>query len=72
MQGLISHIKSTIQTEKPSVKWKDVVGLEQTKVALQEAVIDPIKHPHLFASICESEVPGKGILLYGVTIFSLL
>jgi vacuolar protein-sorting-associated protein 4 len=34
--------------EKPNVKWDDVAGLETAKEALKEAVILPIKFPHLF------------------------
>ena len=34
--------------EKPNVKWDDVAGLEGAKEALKEAVILPIKFPHLF------------------------
>ena len=34
--------------DKPNVKWDDVAGLEMAKEALKEAVILPIKFPHLF------------------------
>lgn len=34
--------------EKPNVRWSDVAGLEGAKEALKEAVILPIKFPHLF------------------------
>ena len=34
--------------EKPNVSWDDVAGLEGAKEALKEAVILPIKFPHLF------------------------
>ena len=34
--------------EKPNVRWNDVAGLEGAKDALKEAVILPIKFPHLF------------------------
>lgn len=37
-----------IVMEKPNVKWDDVAGLEGAKEALKEAVILPIKFPHLF------------------------
>lgn len=34
--------------EKPNINWNDVAGLEGAKEALKEAVILPIKFPHLF------------------------
>lgn len=37
-----------IVMEKPNVGWSDVAGLEAAKEALKEAVILPIKFPHLF------------------------
>lgn len=37
-----------IMMEKPNVRWSDVAGLEGAKEALKEAVILPIKFPHLF------------------------
>lgn len=37
-----------IVMEKPNVRWNDVAGLEGAKEALKEAVILPIKFPHLF------------------------
>lgn len=37
--------------EKPNVRWNDVAGLEGAKEALKEAVILPIKFPHLFTGM---------------------
>jgi len=56
-------LQGTILKDKPSVQWDDVVGLEAAKEALQEAVVLPLKAPHLFQS-------GRlqlwnAILLYG-------
>lgn len=39
--------------EKPNVRWNDVAGLEGAKEALKEAVILPIKFPHLFTGSLE-------------------
>ncbi|CAJ0964198.1 unnamed protein product [Ranitomeya imitator] len=49
---------SAIVMEKPNVKWNDVAGLEGAKEALKEAVILPIKFPHLFTALCNPWLPG--------------
>eukprot|EP00127_Corallochytrium_limacisporum_P001198 Clim_evm33s44 gene=Clim_evmTU33s44 len=59
---LRSALESAIITEKPNVKWSDVAGLEGAKSALKEAVIMPIRFPHLFTG---KRTPWRGILLYG-------
>lgn len=43
-----SLFTGAIVMEKPNIKWDDVAGLEGAKEALKEAVILPIKFPHLF------------------------
>ncbi|KAI4164986.1 MAG: hypothetical protein LQ342_001262 [Letrouitia transgressa] len=55
-------LQGAILTDRPNVKWEDVAGLENAKEALKEAVILPIKFPHLFVG---KRQPWKGILLYG-------
>ncbi|GFR02938.1 vacuolar protein sorting-associated protein 4B [Trichonephila clavata] len=59
---LVNQLEGAIVMEKPNVKWSDVAGLEGAKEALKEAVILPIKFPHLFTG---KRKPWKGILLYG-------
>jgi vacuolar protein-sorting-associated protein 4 len=63
-----------------------VIGLEQAKEALKEAVILPVKFPQLFQGISASQIhlmlffshflgkrkPWAGILLYGVSVSFLL
>jgi vacuolar protein-sorting-associated protein 4 len=55
-------LAGAILQDKPNIKWEDVAGLEGAKEALKEAVILPIKFPHLFTG---KRQPWKGILLYG-------
>uniref|UniRef100_A0A0A9YRA5 vesicle-fusing ATPase n=1 Tax=Lygus hesperus TaxID=30085 RepID=A0A0A9YRA5_LYGHE len=59
---LQSKLEGAIMIEKPCVQWSDIAGLEVAKEALKEAVILPIKFPHLFTG---KRIPWKGILLFG-------
>lgn len=47
----VSCFPGAIVMEKPNIKWSDVAGLDGAKEALKEAVILPIKFPHLFTGI---------------------
>ncbi|ORX62432.1 AAA-domain-containing protein [Hesseltinella vesiculosa] len=62
LKKMRSTLTGAILTEKPNVSWDDVAGLEGAKNALKEAVILPIKFPHLFT---DKRKPWSGILLYG-------
>ncbi len=59
---LMNRLEGAIVMEKPNVEWADVAGLEGAKEALKEAVILPIKFPHLFTG---NRKPWKSILLFG-------
>lgn len=59
---LMNQLEGAIVMEKPNVKWSDVAGLHAAKEALKEAVILPIKFPHLFTG---KRKPWRGILLFG-------
>ncbi|NXN68275.1 VPS4A protein, partial [Himantopus himantopus] len=59
---LQEQLMGAIMMEKPNVRWGDVAGLEGAKEALKEAVILPIKFPHLFTG---KRTPWRGILLFG-------
>ncbi|EMD41401.1 hypothetical protein CERSUDRAFT_109990 [Gelatoporia subvermispora B] len=62
VKKLRAGLASAIVTETPNVRWEDVAGLEAAKESLKEAVILPIKFPHLFTG---KRTPWRGILLYG-------
>jgi len=57
-----SAIDSVIVREKPNVKWEDVAGMEEAKLALREAIILPMTRPDLFKG---ARKPWKGILMFG-------
>lgn len=48
--------------ENLNVHWDDVVGLDDCKTAIKEAIVYPLKYPVFFAGPFS---PWKGILLYG-------
>lgn len=62
--GMVETLKASFDDlvikEKPDVKMDEVVGLEEAKRALQEAIIFPYKRPDLFPLGWP-----RGILLYG-------
>lgn len=61
-EALNKALMEAIVMETPDIKWTDVAGLEVAKEALQEAVILPLRLPHLFVG---KRKPWRGILLYG-------
>ncbi|EIM92022.1 AAA-domain-containing protein [Stereum hirsutum FP-91666 SS1] len=62
IKKLRAGLAGAIIVDKPNVRWDDVAGLEAAKESLKEAVILPIKFPHLFTG---KRTPWRGILLYG-------
>lgn len=62
VKKLRAGLANAIIVDKPDVKWDDVAGLEVAKESLKEAVVLPIKFPHLFTG---KRTPWRGILLYG-------
>jgi len=61
-ERLRQSLSGAILREKPDVKWDDVAGLDGAKDSLKEAVILPMKFPHMFTG---KRKPWRGILLYG-------
>lgn len=62
LKKMQQKLQSAIVIERPNIQWSDVAGLESAKEALKEAVILPVKFPHLFTG---KRKPWKGILLFG-------
>ncbi|XP_067339326.1 katanin p60 ATPase-containing subunit A-like 2 isoform X2 [Channa argus] len=62
MRELATIISRDIYLHSPNVRWEDIVGLEDAKRLVKEAVVYPIKYPQLFTGILS---PWKGLLLYG-------
>ncbi|KAM4719557.1 katanin p60 ATPase-containing subunit A-like 2 isoform 2-T2 [Anableps anableps] len=62
MKELAAIISEDIYLHNPNVRWKDIIGLEDAKRLVKEAVVYPIKYPQLFTGILS---PWKGLLLYG-------
>ncbi|XP_074474920.1 katanin p60 ATPase-containing subunit A-like 2 isoform X2 [Sebastes fasciatus] len=62
MRELASIISRDIYLHSPNVRWEDIIGLEDAKRLVKEAVVYPIKYPQLFTGILS---PWKGLLLYG-------
>ena len=57
-------LKKTIVSEKPLTRFKDVVGLEEEKKILKQAIVLPITQPHIFN---EDRPKLNGFLMYGVS-----
>ncbi len=55
-----SSYEELIVSEKPNVKWDEVVGLETAKKAVKEAIVYPVQRPDLFPLGWP-----RGILLFG-------
>jgi SpoVK/Ycf46/Vps4 family AAA+-type ATPase len=60
VQQLKATFSELVVTEKPDVKWEDVIGLEDCKMAIRESIVFPFLRPDLF----KLGWP-RGILLYG-------
>ncbi len=60
VQQLKASFSELVVTEKPDVKWDDVIGLEDCKQAIRESIVFPFLRPDLF----KLGWP-RGILLFG-------
>ncbi|HKZ88399.1 MAG TPA: AAA family ATPase [Candidatus Bathyarchaeia archaeon] len=59
-EGGKGNIEELVITEKPQVKWEEVVGLDTAKKAVKEAIVYPVQRPDLFPLGWP-----RGILLFG-------
>lgn len=59
---LVETLERDILQKNPAVRWKDVIGLDDAKSVLQEAVVLPLVMPDYFKGIRR---PWKGVLLTG-------
>ncbi|XP_068987925.1 katanin p60 ATPase-containing subunit A-like 2 isoform X3 [Bombus flavifrons] len=62
LRKIAENISCEIILNKLNVHWDDVIGLEECKTAVKEAVVYPLKYPIFFDGPFS---PWKGILLYG-------
>ena len=62
-QSLAKTLQSDILESSPNVKWDDIVGIEDGKRLLKEAIILPVRFPCLFQGVL---TPWRGILLFGL------
>ncbi|OAD55176.1 Katanin p60 ATPase-containing subunit A-like 2, partial [Eufriesea mexicana] len=62
LRKIAEDVSNEIVLNNLNVHWDDVIGLEQCKNAVKEAIVYPLKYPIFFAKLFS---PWKGILLYG-------
>ncbi|XP_050495052.1 katanin p60 ATPase-containing subunit A-like 2 [Bombus huntii] len=62
LRKIAEDVSCEIVVNKLNVHWDDVIGLEECKTAVKEAVVYPLKYPISFDGPFS---PWKGILLYG-------
>lgn len=62
LKELAMTIQNEIINQNPGIRFRDIVGLDEAKRLLKEAVLMPMRYPHFFKGILE---PWKGILLFG-------
>lgn len=63
LKGIEPSAMREVFVEVPNVAWKDIGGLEETKMELREAVEWPLLYPEAFDAVATQ--PSHGILLHG-------
>ena len=62
-QRLRPKVEKFFLKTKHAIAWDDVIGNEDARTALVEAIEDPVRHKELYAHY--GKKPTKGVLLYG-------
>jgi katanin p60 ATPase-containing subunit A1 len=62
LKELAQVISQDIYSQNPNCRWSDIVGLQGAKNLVQEAIVMPMRFPHIFTGLL---APWKAILLYG-------
>ncbi|CAK9809602.1 Katanin p60 ATPase-containing subunit A-like 2 [Anthophora quadrimaculata] len=62
LRKFAEEISKEIVVDNLNVHWDDLIGLDNGKTAVKEAIVYPIKYPEFFL---DKFSPWKGILLYG-------
>ena len=52
-----------IATKPDAVRLDDVIGLDDAKAVVMDALVNPVNHPDIYKTL--KVVPGTGLLLYG-------
>jgi katanin p60 ATPase-containing subunit A1 len=63
MKNLAASIQREILETSPNVQWDDIIGLDEAKRLIKEAIVMPIKYPALFQGPLLQ--PWQGLLLFG-------
>ena len=58
-------MQDVIDPDEIHTTFNDIAGIEAIKQELQDMIILPMKHPHLFVHRSLFSLP-KGVLLYGI------
>ncbi|XP_076064208.1 katanin p60 ATPase-containing subunit A-like 2 [Oratosquilla oratoria] len=61
-RDLANTIQREILVDNPGIQWGDILGLEEAKRLVKEAVVYPLKYPQLFVGRFK---PWRGVLLFG-------
>ena len=58
-----AEVEQLILSDRPNVRFDDVVGLDEAKERIKESIVYPFTHPEMYRHY--NVKPPKGVLLYG-------